>query len=88
MTEERCPERCENWLAPCIIRDHHADFMKMVDEHHPRPTDDDAKAALEDSAYHEQLVEFDRRFAAITDPVWEARYRRSPGTPPPPLVLR
>jgi MoaA/NifB/PqqE/SkfB family radical SAM enzyme len=87
-TEERCPERCDNWLAPCIIRDHHAEFQKMVEEHHPKPTDDDAKAALEDPSYHERLVEFDRQFAAITDPVWEAKYRRSPGTPPPPLVHR
>ena len=36
-TNEPCPD-CGNWLAPCIIRDHHADFMELVRRHEPAPT--------------------------------------------------
>ena len=29
---EPCPERVGNWLAPCLIRDHHADFRRIVEK--------------------------------------------------------
>lgn len=63
-----------NWLAPCLIRDHHADFMKLLDEHHPKPTSDEAGQALLDPAYHEGLIAYDRELAALTDPVWKRLY--------------
>ena len=34
---EACPD-CGNWLAPCIIRDHHSDFLELVRRHEPAPT--------------------------------------------------
>jgi len=70
---EACPE-CRNWLRPCLIRDHHEAFVRIVEAHRPRPTDDDARAALEDSAYHEGLFAFGEELAALADPVWEERY--------------
>lgn len=42
---EPCPDR-GNWLAPCLIRDHHATFLEMVRHHEPSPTDEDARTAL------------------------------------------
>jgi len=74
---EACGE-CGNWLRPCLIRDHHDVFLKLVHEHQPRPADEDARAALDDPAYHDGLVAFDRRLAELTDPIWRARYA-SPG---------
>jgi radical SAM protein with 4Fe4S-binding SPASM domain len=71
---ERCPA-CQNWIAPCLIRDHHSDFRRIMAAHDARPTDPDARAALEDPGWHAGLEEFDREFHAITDPVWEAQYR-------------
>ena len=85
-SHESCP-RCGNWIAPCLIRDHHADFRRIMAAHEVRPTDDDARAALEDPGWHEGLEEFDRVFWAITDPLWEARYRNgSKGVPPGPMM--
>ena len=43
---ETCSGDCGNWMAPCLIRDHHAEFMKIMDEHEVRPLDDDAKAQI------------------------------------------
>jgi len=84
-SHESCPS-CGNWIAPCLIRDHHADFRRIMDAHEARPTDEDARAALGDPQWHDGLEEFDRRFWAITDPLWEAQYRNgSKGVPPGPM---
>ncbi len=73
-------------MAPCLIRDHHADFMKIMDEHPDvRPLDDDARAALHDPAYHAGLEQFDRDFETLTGPKWEERYRQGAGIPPAPM---
>jgi len=63
-----------NWLRPCPIRDHHAEFRVMLERHPARPTDADARAALEDPGYAAGLAEFDRQLAELTDPIWRQRY--------------
>ena len=86
--QEACPD-CGNWIAPCLIRDHHDDFMRIMERHEARPTDDDARAALLDPAYHAGLERFDREFQAITNPYWEARYRNGGrGVVPGPMKRR
>lgn len=81
---EKCPD-CHNWLAPCIIRDHHGDFMELVRRHQPRPTDEDARAALADPDYHEGLERFGRELEDLTSPVWKERYAQGRGTPAAPM---
>lgn len=63
-----------NWMMPCLIRDHHRDFRKLVLAHRPRPVGEDARAALEDPGYARGLEDFDRRLAGLTDPLWESCY--------------
>jgi MoaA/NifB/PqqE/SkfB family radical SAM enzyme len=70
-----------NWLVPCLIRDHHADFCSLMERFHPLPTDEEARASATDPAYHVGLVEFGRQLAALADPVWEACYLQRPGPP-------
>jgi len=67
--------RWGNWLAPCLIRDHHATFLRILRRYRPRPTDDEAEAALLDPRYHDGLEGFGAALAALTDPVWESQYR-------------
>ena len=86
-TDEPCPD-CGNWLAPYIIRDHHADFLKLVRRHAPTPTDEDAQAALADPGYHEGLERFGRELEELTGPVWQERYKQGNGTPPAPMQRR
>jgi radical SAM protein with 4Fe4S-binding SPASM domain len=86
-SNEPCPD-CGNWLAPCIIRDHHADFMELVRRHEPAPADEDARAALVDPEYHEALARFGRELEELTGPVWRQRYREGRGTPPAPMKRR
>ena len=63
-----------NLLRPCPIRDHHAEFQRMLVEHEPDPTDENAREALLDPAYHAGLEAFGRELATLADPVWEADY--------------
>lgn len=81
---EPCPD-CGNWLAPCIIRDHHAVFRDLMRRHQPAPTDEDARAALLDPAYQQGLERFGRELETLTGPVWRERYREGRGTPPAPM---
>jgi radical SAM protein with 4Fe4S-binding SPASM domain len=84
-SHERCPS-CRNWIAPCLIRDHHADFRRIMAVHDARATDEDAREALLDPRWHEGLERFDRDFWALTDPLWEAQYTNgSKGVPPGPM---
>ena len=81
---EACPD-CSNWMAPCIIRDHHAEFMALMRRHEPAPLDEDARAALADPEYHAGLERFGRELAELTGPVWRERYVQGKGTPPAPM---
>jgi MoaA/NifB/PqqE/SkfB family radical SAM enzyme len=86
---ESCNGDCGNWMAPCLIRDHHAEFMKIMRSHEGvRPLDEDARAALEDPEYHAGLEQFDRDYEALTDPRWQERYRQGIGVPPAPMKRR
>ncbi len=84
-SHEACPRDCGNWLAPCIIRDHHAEALALMRKHQPRPLDDDAAAALADAAYHAGLERFGRELEELTGPLWQERYREGRGTPPGPM---
>jgi len=54
--------------------------------HQARPTDEEARLALEDPQWHAGLEQFDREFRAITDPLWERQYRNgSKGIAPGPM---
>jgi MoaA/NifB/PqqE/SkfB family radical SAM enzyme len=86
---ESCNGSCGNWMAPCLVRDHHAEFMEMMRRHPDvRPLDDDARAALADPDYHAGLEQFDRDYEALTGPTWEERYRKGTGIPPAPMKRR
>ncbi len=61
-------------MAPCPNRDHHDELERLLIQHEPEPTDTNAADALIDPEYTRGLVEYNRRFEAITGPVWEERY--------------
>jgi len=63
-----------NWLAPCIIRDHHADLRHLIARHEPDPTDESARAALLDPDYARGLAEYDEEYQALSGPLWDEHY--------------
>jgi len=63
-----------NWLAPCIIRDHHADLRRLIAQYEPDPTDENARKALLDPDYARGLAEYDEQYQSLSEPFWETRY--------------
>jgi MoaA/NifB/PqqE/SkfB family radical SAM enzyme len=63
-----------NWLAPCIIRDHHQEFRQILARHPATPVDEDARAALLDPHYQQGLESFGDELASLSRPIWESRY--------------
>ena len=53
-SHEPCGET-HDWIAPCLIRDHHADFQRIVAPGGVHPTDAAARAAQADPAWREGL---------------------------------
>ena len=83
---EHCNGACGNWMAPCIIRDRHADFMKIMGDHpHVRPVDDDARAAFEDPDYHAGMEKFGHDYETLAGPKWREEYINGSGVPPAPM---
>ncbi|MBC7223523.1 MAG: radical SAM protein [Anaerolineae bacterium] len=73
------PEECGNWLRPCIIRDHHREFRRILQETEPDPEDEAALQALVDPGYYEGLVRYDEMVARTLDPIWEQEYLKNRG---------
>jgi MoaA/NifB/PqqE/SkfB family radical SAM enzyme len=84
-----------NWMAPCVIRDHHADFRRLVMEHEPEPSYDNAADALLDPDYTRGMVAYDEAYGSLSGEIWESHYLRPtdpnddhieplPEVPPPP----
>jgi len=70
----RPEEHRGNWLMPCIIRDHHADFRRILGATEPDPEDKAARQALIDPAYFDGLVRYNEDVARLMDPIWEQEY--------------
>ena len=71
------PHETGNWIAPCPMRDHHAEARQIINMYEPEPKDEMAAAALSDPDYYEGLVEYDRKLSDVLDPIWERRYLSS-----------
>lgn len=68
---DRTPDEKGNYLTPCPIRDHHADMLKMLKEHTPRPIDVSGEEALRDEKYQCGMMEYDTKLSGLLDPIWE-----------------
>jgi MoaA/NifB/PqqE/SkfB family radical SAM enzyme len=69
-----------NWLAPCIIRDHHDDFRRLLIEHEPDPSDSSAEEALMDPEYEQGMVAYGAAYQELSGEVWKKQYLRAEET--------
>ena len=65
------PEQTGNFMVPCPIRDHYDFMLPALQKHRPKAIDPSGDAALADAQYQQGLIEYGRRVAALTDPIWE-----------------
>ena len=70
-----CPlQSFKNWTMPCIIRDHHRDFRRILEATKPEPEDEAALQAMTDPTYRQGLIRYNEAVAQLMDPIWEKEY--------------
>lgn len=73
----------DNWICPCVIRDHFEVFAQAIKECGGRPINEEARQAIEDPDYHERMVAYGREFKRLTDEKWRREYLDTHGALPP-----
>jgi len=64
-----------NLIMPCPIRDHHEVMWQTLRELQVQPTDEAAREALADEAYHRGLIDYDWKLSRLLDPIWEEEFK-------------
>ncbi len=72
--DEQGPQVHQNWLTPCLVRDHFAVLQELIQQHQPAVLDRASQALLDEPHYGAWLAEYASRFRALADPVWERDY--------------
>jgi hypothetical protein len=71
-------ERTDNWLCPCVIRDHFDVIHKIINQSGATPINEAAAFAIQDKAYCEAMIRYGKEFKKLTDPMWLEEYIKSP----------
>lgn len=67
-------ERMGNLLMPCSIRDHYANFKRIVFQTRAKPEDQAAELAIKDKDYEKGLIDYDRRLRELTEDLWDEMF--------------
>ena len=67
-------ENTDNWLCPCVGRDHFEVLLKAVQDCQAKPIDKGAVDALADPKYHSGMIEYGRNYDQLSRKVWEEHY--------------
>lgn len=64
----------DNWLCPCAIRDHFDMFSEAVTSCGARPINTEAQQAIDDSFYHQGMLDYGKEMAELTADIWSSEY--------------
>jgi len=67
-------ENVDNWLCPCVIRDHFDVLFKAVQDTQARPIDEEAVDALADPGYHSGMIAYGNNYGQLSGKVWQEHY--------------
>jgi MoaA/NifB/PqqE/SkfB family radical SAM enzyme len=65
------PEKVQNYIVPCIVRDHYQMAYSLVNEFDAKPLDVNAANAIEDSDYRKKMTDYGREVKSATQQYWE-----------------
>lgn len=68
------PEKPDNWLMPCSIRDHYHDFKHKILPGNAKAEDESSRIALTSEEYERTMDEFDNELKNLTRQIWEKEY--------------
>jgi MoaA/NifB/PqqE/SkfB family radical SAM enzyme len=71
------PEKVDNFIVPCIIRDHFDEALSLVNRFDAKPLDENAAQALLDANYHKRMSEYGKDAKSLTQKFWEAEFMGS-----------
>lgn len=69
------PDKVQNWLRPCPIRDHYAQMYQIVRETKAQPIGEEAEKALKDEDYRKGLIEYGQEIEKLTGEQWKKEYQ-------------
>ncbi len=65
------PDKVQNYIVPCIIRDHYEKAHSLISEFGAKPLDSSAAEALEDADYCCRMKAYGKDVMAITQKYWK-----------------
>ncbi|MFP4621056.1 MAG: radical SAM protein [Bacteroidales bacterium] len=68
------PDKPDNWLMPCSIRDHYDNFYRNILTENARGESEEAEEARNDEEYYKRMVEYDKKLKELTKDIWEKKY--------------
>lgn len=75
----RCPEEVQNWLCPCVAREHFDFLKRALLETSAQPINREAEEALHDEDYERRMIEYGKIMHEATASFWEERFAEKPG---------
>lgn len=63
-----------NWLMPCSIRDHYANFRENILSSGAKGENREADEILKDDEYYRNMLKYDQELKALTDEIWRNEY--------------
>ena len=71
-------ENTNNWLCPCIMRDHFHRMKEVVAEYKSAPINAEAAAAMEDEAYYQGMIRYGEEIRNLTESIWKEQFLSPP----------
>ncbi len=68
------PDRVDNLITPCLIRDHYADAHELISRFGAKPSDANAAAAFQDENYRKKMISYGKTVKALTQDIWEREF--------------
>ncbi len=71
------PDKVDNFIVPCIIRDHYEKAFTFINQFGAKPMDANAATALDDADYRNKMMNYGRDVKAMTQKYWEDTFMGS-----------
>ncbi len=68
------PDKVDNFIVPCIIRDHFDEAFTLVNKFNAKPMDENAAQALKDEEYRRRMAAYGKDAKSLTQKFWEAEF--------------
>lgn len=73
---DRKADEIGNLITPCAIKDHYDVMTQFLKEYNPKPIDEAAEIALNDTDYQKGLIDYGVKVQDATDEIWKNEYLR------------